>query len=221
MTILRSLHPVVVATVVVLAVPAAWAQMNQMSPAAEGGAPAMQGDDGAAPAMQQPASPATKAAAQKLAERAKAAPSRVNDAPLNATERAQQMLNRFTFGARPGEVEKVTAMGAQNWFEKQLKPDQIPDGAVQKRIATDYPALALKPVDLLMQFPNRHIIDLVAQGKQAYPTEPIAAGLYETQVYKWNAERDQKNAAGQAVPPPVLTDEQVAQKKKEDQATAA
>ncbi|HEY0307686.1 MAG TPA: DUF1800 domain-containing protein, partial [Acidobacteriaceae bacterium] len=47
------------------------------------------------------------------------------------------------------------------------------------------------------------------------------AGLYETQVYKWNAERDQKNAAGQAVPPPVLTDEQVAQKKKEDQATAA
>ncbi|MDR3735358.1 MAG: DUF1800 domain-containing protein, partial [Acidobacteriaceae bacterium] len=98
---------------------------------------------------------------------------------------------------------------------------QIPDGAVQKRIATDYPALALKPADLLLQFPSRHIIDLVAQGKQPYPSDPIEAGLYETMVYKWNVERDQRNAAGLAVPPPVLTDEQVAQKKKEDQATAA
>ncbi|MDR3736727.1 MAG: DUF1800 family protein, partial [Acidobacteriaceae bacterium] len=176
MSVLRALHSAAIVTVAVVAcaVPVVQAQMapqmnQQMSPEPYGSTPAMQSDS-AAPISQQPASPATKAAAQKLAARAKAAPSRVNDTPLNATERAQQMLNRFTFGARPGEVDKVTAMGAQAWFEKQLHPDQIPDGAVQKRIATDYPALALKPADLLLQFPSRHIIDLVAQGKQPYPS---------------------------------------------------
>jgi uncharacterized protein (DUF1800 family) len=118
-------------------------------------------------------------------------------------------------------VEKVIAGGVQSWFEKQLHPDQIPDGILQKRITTEFPALALKPADLLRQFPNRYLIDQVAQGKQPYPTDPIEAGLYEVQVYKWNEERDQRNAAGQTVPPPVLTDEQIAQKKKDDQATAA
>jgi len=193
-------------------------QMNPMTPEPESGA-ATQAPEDAVPAH--PASPADRAAAQKLAARAKAPASHVPDTPLNPTERAQQMLNRFTFGARPGEVETVAAMGAQAWFEQQLHPDQIPDGALEKRIATDYPELSLKPADLLTQFPSRHLIDLVAQDKQPYPSDPIEAGLYEAQVYKWNAEHDQKDADGKSVPRPVPTEEELAAKKKADQATAS
>ena len=31
-------------------------------------------------------------------------------------------LNRFTFGIRPGDVERVRAMGLDKWFEQQLHP---------------------------------------------------------------------------------------------------
>ena len=47
--------------------------------------------------------------------------------PLNDEERAIQMLNRFTFGPRPGDVEAVMKMGPGTWFEQQLNPDSIPD----------------------------------------------------------------------------------------------
>jgi len=184
-----------------------------------------QSSDSSASTGSQPAADATPApkprpaAAQTLITKAKS--SHVADTPLNSTERAQQMLNRFTFGPRPGEVQTVAAMGAQKWFEQQLHPDQINDKALDKRIANDYPALALTPVQLLAATPSRHLIDLVSQGKLPYPTNPIDAGMYEVMVYKWNAQKDQKDASGNVIPRPVLTDDEIAKKKADDQATAA
>jgi len=168
------------------------------------------------------ATPAPKprpAAAQTLITKAKS--SHAAGTPLNSTERAQQMLNRFTFGPRPGEVQTVAAMGPQKWFETQLHPGQINDKAVDKRIANDWPALSLTPAQILENFPNRHIIDLISQGKQPYPTDPMEAGVYEVLVYKWQQQKDQKDASGNVVPRPVLTDDEVAKKKADDQATAS
>ena len=51
--------------------------------------------------------------------------------PLDQRERAVQLLDRFTFGARPGDVDHVLAMGADQWFEQQLNPDAIKDAALE------------------------------------------------------------------------------------------
>ena len=48
--------------------------------------------------------------------------------PLTQRERALQLLDRFTFGPRPGEVDRVMATGADKWLEQQLNPDAIPNG---------------------------------------------------------------------------------------------
>jgi uncharacterized protein (DUF1800 family) len=60
--------------------------------------------------------------------------------PLTERERAVQVLDRFTFGARPGDVDRVMAMGVEKWFEQQLTPDAIKDPALDKRLA-DFPTL--------------------------------------------------------------------------------
>src|ERR1700733_5117334 len=73
--------------------------------------------------------------------------------PLDAQQRAIQMLNRFTFGPRPGEIDAVEKMGPDAWFEQQRNPQTIPDPAVDKRLA-DFPSLYLAPSDLLVQFPS-------------------------------------------------------------------
>ncbi len=42
--------------------------------------------------------------------------------PLTDRERALQVLDRFTFGPRPGDVDHVLAMGVDKWFDQQLNP---------------------------------------------------------------------------------------------------
>jgi hypothetical protein len=71
--------------------------------------------------------------------------------PLSPRERTVQMLNRFTYGRRPGDVEKVLAMGPDKWFEQQLNPAAISDGALEKRL-NDYPTLNSPPSKLSRSF---------------------------------------------------------------------
>ena len=43
-------------------------------------------------------------------------------------------LNRLTYGPRPGDVERVKAMGLQKWIETQLAPSRIDDGALTTKL---------------------------------------------------------------------------------------
>jgi uncharacterized protein (DUF1800 family) len=141
--------------------------------------------------------------------------------PLNQQERAQQLLNRFTFGPRPGDLEKILALTPEKWFEQQLNPASIPDAALDRRL-NDYPTLNLQPDQALLLFPDRGTIQQVAEGRRPYPPDPSLAAMYEVQVYKYNNDVDTKkiNANGQPnIPPP--TDAEAAAQKKADQATAA
>src|SRR5438270_12927000 len=45
------------------------------------------------------------------------------------------VLNRAGFGARPGDVEKVRAIGLDRYIDQQLHPDRIPDSGVATRLA--------------------------------------------------------------------------------------
>ncbi len=141
--------------------------------------------------------------------------------PLNQRERSQQLLSRFTFGPRPGDLEQVLPLTPERWFEQQLDPASIPDSVLDKRLF-DYPTLNLQPDQALTLFPDRGTIQQVAEGKHPYPTDPNLAAMYEVQVFKYNHDVETKkiNADGQPnVTPP--TEAEVAEQKKADQATAA
>ncbi|MDO8679838.1 MAG: DUF1800 domain-containing protein [Acidobacteriota bacterium] len=43
-------------------------------------------------------------------------------------------LNRLTFGARPGDVERVRAIGLQRWIDEQLAPARVADAALASRL---------------------------------------------------------------------------------------
>ena len=45
------------------------------------------------------------------------------------------VLNRLTYGPRPGDVERVRAMGVQKWIETQLTPSRIDDTTIEARLA--------------------------------------------------------------------------------------
>ena len=141
--------------------------------------------------------------------------------PLDSRQRAVQMLNRFTFGPRPGEIAAVEKMGPDTWFEQQLNPQSIPDPIVEKRLG-EFPSLYLAPSDLLVQFPSGQMIRQTADGKRPYPADPVLAAAYEVLVMKYNrrqAEQKTPQAAGGNAAP-EMTDMQKGEQRRQWQQQA-
>src|SRR5205085_1833144 len=44
------------------------------------------------------------------------------------------VLNRIGFGARPGDIEKVRAIGINRYIDEQLHPERLPDVAMAARL---------------------------------------------------------------------------------------
>lgn len=54
--------------------------------------------------------------------------------PLSEEQKILHVLNRITYGPRPGDVERVKAMGLQKFIEQQLNPAAIDDAAADNRV---------------------------------------------------------------------------------------
>jgi uncharacterized protein (DUF1800 family) len=70
------------------------------------------------------------------------------DIPKNPDARTiSHVLNRLTFGARPGDIERVQQMGLSAFIEQQLHPERIADAVLAERLA-GFQTLAMSSADL-------------------------------------------------------------------------
>jgi len=74
---------------------------------------------------------------------------------LTERQAAAHLLNRFTYGATPGQVDIVVKMGLENWFKQQL----------QANIADDSLNQMLDKLDA-MKLSNQQVVDLYPKGGQ-------------------------------------------------------
>jgi len=79
------------------------------------------------------------------------------DTRLARDRQIVQMLNRLTFGPRPGDVEEVRRLGVEKWIELQLHPERIPENPLLET--------RLKPLETLH-------MDVAEILKQYYPQFP-------------------------------------------------
>jgi hypothetical protein len=169
-------------------------------------------------------SSAQQTAAKKLSGKAKAVVPPVSKeaalVPLTQRERALQMLDRFTFGPRPGDVDRLLALGPDKWFEQQLNPEAIKDPALDRRLA-DFPTLNMTPQQALLVFPDRGTIQQVADGKKPMPGDPLLAAMYEVQMAKLRRQNVDRKPDGGGNLPPEPSDAEKAAEKQEGQITAA
>ena len=63
-------------------------------------------------------------------------------------EQIQQALNRLTFGARPGDAEKIRSMGVDKWIDLQLHPERIDDAKTDQLLA-QYSIFSMKTSDVV------------------------------------------------------------------------
>jgi uncharacterized protein (DUF1800 family) len=114
-------------------------------------------------------------------------------------ERTVHALNRLTFGPRPGDLERVKAIGVKKWIEMQLNPEQIDDSLLEARLQS-FPAMHLSQQDLLQNFPSAAVIRAVADGKVPLPSDRVERAIYQNQVAAYEEKR-QKQAQEAAKPP--------------------
>ena len=72
---------------------------------------------------------------------------------LTADEAVLQALNRLGYGPRPGDLDRIKAMGLEKWIDRQLHPDSIDDSALEIRMAT-LPAVSMSARGLLATYPQ-------------------------------------------------------------------
>ena len=70
---------------------------------------------------------------------------------LPADQQIMQALNRLTFGPRPGDIQKVRAIGLDAWIDQQLHPDRIDDSAIEA-FMSKYSVLSQNQNDLLKEY---------------------------------------------------------------------
>ncbi len=170
-----------------------------------------------------PVDAASVRAAQTFAAKARvaAAPAKPTAlVPLSARERVQQVLDRFTFGPRPGEVDRVLAMGEDKWLSQQLNPASIADGVSDRRLA-DFPTLNMTPEQVLGILPNRNTVYAVSDGKTPFPADPMGNAVMEVMVARWRQQQDVKKADGTVQTRVEPTEAEKAAQKKVNQAAAS
>lgn len=67
---------------------------------------------------------------------------------LSADEQVHQVLDRLAFGARPGDIDRVRAIGVDAWIAQQLRPDRIAEDAAD-RTADSLTAGYVSPADVV------------------------------------------------------------------------
>jgi len=122
--------------------------------------------------------------------------------PLSDDERTRHALSRLTFGPRPGDLERVQAIGLEQWFELQLHPATMDFADLDRRL-NQFPAMRLPTPQLLMAFPSGAIIRQTADGKQTVPGSPILRTVYSDQIAFYK-EREARKAEKNAEAAPAL-----------------
>jgi uncharacterized protein (DUF1800 family) len=122
-------------------------------------------------------------------------------------QRTAHALNRLTFGPRPGDLERVEAIGIKKWIEMQLNPEQIDDSLLEARLQS-FPAMHLSQQDLLQNFPSAGVIRAVADGKVPLPSDRVERAIYQNQVAEYEEKRQKQaqEAAKQPVGEPITAD---------------
>jgi uncharacterized protein (DUF1800 family) len=117
-------------------------------------------------------------------------------AALAADRQITHALNRLTYGARPGDLERVRAVGLSAWIERQLRPQTIDDSATEHVLA-ELTTLRMPIADLLREYPrpDPRLREMIASGsmtraemQERYPAERrpgrIAADLQAAKVVR-------------------------------------
>jgi uncharacterized protein (DUF1800 family) len=128
-------------------------------------------------------------------------------AQIEDDKRIVHALNRFTFGARPSDVERVRAEGLDKWFDEQLHPEKIDDAAVESRLAP-FRTLKMSTKEMVENFPPPQVLKAIEDGRMSMPHDAAKKAVYESRMAAYQQRqqnKEDKAAAGNAAETPAAS----------------
>jgi uncharacterized protein (DUF1800 family) len=104
---------------------------------------------------------------------------------LTNEQRIVHVLNRLGFGARPGDVERVKALGLENYINQQLNPEKIADSVAETKIR-DLSVLNMTTAELYEKYPQPGQLLRQLQSRGMLPADLAEAREMRTEAPKNN-----------------------------------
>jgi uncharacterized protein (DUF1800 family) len=110
---------------------------------------------------------------------------------LSAEQKAIHLLDRITFGARPGDIERVMKTGWEKFLDEQLHPERLSDTAIEQKLK-GIESIHLSNAELANYYPPPQVIQQALKSKGIEP--PDFAGGTNTPA----GQTEQEQKANQA-----------------------
>jgi len=109
------------------------------------------------------------------------------------------VLNRLTFGPRPGDVERVRKISVEKWMDEQLHPDRIGENPDLQARLQPLESIRLDTSELTRKYPPPQLVVAYATGRIAMPEDPETRALIErlSARYKQRIEKKTRNGDAQ------------------------
>ncbi|HLJ85855.1 MAG TPA: DUF1800 domain-containing protein [Candidatus Angelobacter sp.] len=110
---------------------------------------------------------------------------------MDQDKKVRHALSRLTFGARPGDVDKIQAMGLDRWLEEQLHPERIDDSALESRLFP-FRTLRMSTHEMVQDFPSQQVVRAVQNGRMSMPSDPGERAIYQTRIAAYQQQQEAK-----------------------------
>ena len=121
---------------------------------------------------------------------------------LTEEQRIAHVLNRLGFGPRPGDVERVKAMGLENYINQQLNPEKISDTVAENKIK-DLTVLNMTTAELYGKFPQPGQLLRQLQARGMLPAD--LAEARENRVKGATNSKTGETPKSDSMPSPAMT----------------
>src|ERR1035438_7505054 len=120
-----------------------------------------------------------------------------NEKPASSASdqrRTLHALNRLSFGPRPGDVQRVMAIGVDKWIDLQLHPEKIDDRALEARLEP-FRTTRMSTSEIVQDFPDGQEINQVMNGKKPMPSDAALRMVYQVQIDRQQEKKERLEAA--------------------------
>jgi len=83
---------------------------------------------------------------------------------LTEEQKVAHLLDRVTFGARPGDVERVMKLGWEKYLDEQLRPERISDQVAEQRLK-NIESIHLSSAELAKNYPPPQVLQRVLKER--------------------------------------------------------
>ncbi len=122
-----------------------------------------------------------------FAARKKAVSAAASVSQITPDEKVLHVLNRLTFGPRPGDVEAVKRIGVTQFIAQQLHPEDIPENPVLEAKLAPLDSLRMSTLEMVDSYPPNQTIKAIADGRVPYPTDPKTQLMVSRLVERYKA----------------------------------